>query len=142
MFEKIKSGLNKSVTTVNVTSSVYLETSKRKVMIENDESAIRELTEKLGKTVFEQWENGIFDQELIGEIAAEMQFKKQEIQRLRDEILNLENEKQMILGAKEAAASENASAVSASRSGFCQKCGTEYKAGDVFCGSCGNRIGE
>lgn len=139
MFDKIKSGLNKSVTTVNVTSSVYLETSKRKVMIENHENILKELTEKLGETVFEQWENNDFNQQIIGDIASDMLIKKQEVQKLKDEIVKLENEKQMILGAKEAPVFNP---VSAAGKGFCQKCGSEYKEGSVFCGSCGNKIAE
>lgn len=133
MFEKIKSGINKSVATVNVTSSVYLETSKCKVMIENNENSIRELTMKLGELTYRLWLQGQEDQEAVEAIAVEIREKKQEILSLEARIREVESEKQIIL---------NGAASKDSGESHCPKCGNPCLPDALFCGSCGLRLKE
>ncbi len=132
MFEKIKSGINKSVATVNVTSSVYLETSKCRVMIENNENSIRELTMRLGEVTYRQWLQGQKDQAAIEAIAVEIRDKKQEIIALEARIREVESEKQIILNGASKESGE----------GRCPQCGTPCLPDALFCGTCGFKIRE
>lgn len=132
MFEKIKSGINKSVATVNVTSSVYLETSKCRVMIENNENSIRELTMRLGELVYLLWLQGQEDKASVEAIAQEIKEKKQEIVALEARIREVESEKQIILNG----------ATKDSVVGRCPKCGQECLPEALFCGFCGFKLRE
>lgn len=132
MFEKIKSGINKSVATVNVTSSVYLETSKCRVMIENNENSIRELTMKLGELVYRLWLQGQEDKASVETIAQEIKNKKQEIAALEARIREVESEKQIILNGT----------VRDSAKHCCPNCGNPCLPDALFCGSCGFRLKE
>lgn len=132
MFEKIKSGINKSVATVNVTSSVYLETSKCRVMIENNENSVRELTMRLGELVYRLWLQGQEDKTSVEAIASEIRDKKQEITALEARIREVESEKQIILNGTSRENGENC----------CPKCGSPCLPDAVFCGSCGFKLKE
>lgn len=48
MFNRLKDGISKSMTTMNVNSNINLETNKLKLMIENTRRAIEELVKEMG----------------------------------------------------------------------------------------------
>lgn len=128
MFTKLKTGISKSVATVNVASNVYLETNKIKLMIENTQSSIEEIIRELGWTAYRSMESGNLNQDELRSYIGTVNEKKAEITRLLARIQELEAEKQMVLGSQKES------------EGTCPQCGENNPPEATFCRKCGRKL--
>lgn len=128
MFTKLKTGISKSVATVNVASNVYLETNKIKLMIENTQSSIEEIIRELGWTAYRSMESGNLNQDELRSYIGTVNEKKAEITRLLARIQELEAEKQMVLGSQKES------------EGTCSQCGENNPPEAAFCRKCGRKL--
>lgn len=130
MFQKIKSTIDKGVTVVSVKSGTFIEMNKINALIENHQKEINELSENLGKSIYEQWAKEAIDYKMVGTRCAVMKEKYEEIAKLEEQKKQIENEKNQILG-------ENAQIAGTPTE--CS-CGFKNQTGDRFCGYCGKKL--
>lgn len=98
MFNRLKDGISKSMTTMNVNSNINLETNKLKLMIENTRRAIEELVKEMGWAAYRAMKEPDTDLSLLNNYVKNIDEKKQEITRLTERIQELEAERQLVLG--------------------------------------------
>ena len=79
MFNRLKDGISKSMTTMNVNSNINLETNKLKLMIENTRRAIEELVKEMGWAAYRAMKEPDTDLSLLKNYVKNIDEKKQEI---------------------------------------------------------------
>ena len=148
MLEKIKSSVNRGVTSINVKASSSIEKSKLRTHIETLERDIEKLEQKAGITGFEIWKQA-GDYALLDETFRSIQQKKEEIEALKAQFAQIDELNQQILGTAErgntpagqaAPVQENPSAAPAQPTVFCVNCGTGYVKAPKFCTRCGCKM--
>ena len=130
MFNRLKDGISKSMTTMNVNSNFNLETNKLKLMIENTRRAIEELVKEMGWAAYRAMKEPDTDLSLLNNYVKNIDEKKQEITRLTERIQELEAERQLVLGNL------------GNEPGKCSQCGEVNPENAVFCRKCGNKLAE
>lgn len=132
--QKFKSSLNRSVTTLSVKASSTLEKGKIKANIDAVTAEIQRLYTAIGESAYTSWEcSGDFSS--LGVLCTQIQQKKEEIQRLNQEIAAIDERDSQILSAKAAE-----SAAFAEPGTVCPSCGTRFDTPVKFCSKCGQKL--
>lgn len=132
-FKKIKSTLNRGVTTISVKTSSSLEKVKIKTHIDSVQAEVTRLTAAAGAIAYALWEsNDTNDTELRRQFELIRQ-KKEEIAQLEAECAAIDERDNQILGSL---STEEAPADGS----VCPSCGAPCTPGSRFCTSCGYRL--
>lgn len=139
VFSKIKSGVNRGITTISVKSSSALEKSKIKTHIETLNREIERERNVSGEEAYKLWSEGTTDFSSVFAHFETMKAKYDEIDALNAELAAIDERDNQILG-------NNAPVVEAPVSNtpkvFCTQCGAQCEANVKFCTKCGNKIAE
>lgn len=130
MFEKIKNTIDKGVTVVSVKSGTFIEINKLNALIENYQKEISELSENLGKSIYEQWTKDEINYKMVETRCEVIKEKYEEIIKLEEQKKQIESEKNQILG-------EN---TQRSEAQVECSCGFKNQKDDKFCGYCGKKL--
>lgn len=122
-FEKVKGGIDKGIKTVSSKSKEFLETTKLKGEIRNNETAIQAKFNALGKKVFEMLNRGALNESELRADCGEVASLYKKITELEEAIKKVELEALKMRHGADAI--------------MCPKCGAVNKTGDKFCGGCG-----
>lgn len=98
--QKIKSTVNRGITTISVKTASSLEKSKIKTHIETLENEVRSMIINIGECTFEIWQSDA-DYEQISELCKTVAQKKSEIESLYQELSNIDSRDSKILGNQE-----------------------------------------
>ena len=138
-FEKLKSSVNRGITTISVKTSSSLEKSKIKTHIETLEKEIERLYRNVGEAMYIKWQQGEVDLALFQESLEAVKQKKQEIEALTKEMQDLDERNNQILGT---ANEEPPQIIKEETKYVCSKCGAQYASSVNFCRKCGNKMSE
>lgn len=129
-FEKIKKGIDKSVTTVSVKSKEMLETTQLRSLIKTLQDEKRARLEELGNIVYTLFVQEKLDQEQqrIREKCEGVVGLDKRIREKEEEIIQVQQKAQEALGKSAAVAMASCS------------CGATLYEGTKFCGSCGKPV--
>lgn len=128
--QKIKSTVNRGITTISVKTASSLEKSKIKTHIETLENEVRSMIINIGECTFEIWQSDA-DYEQISELCKTVAQKKSEIESLYQELSNIDSRDSKILGNQE----DDKSLWT-----VCPQCGAQYFNHVNFCRKCGTRL--
>jgi len=126
LFDKVKQGIGKGVTTVSVKSKEMLETTRLKGEVEALQQRKRGSLEELGNIVYTMFLRDSFNDERIKEKCKAIHGLDDQIKEKQDELAEIVAKTQELLGKP----------VIVSR---CE-CGGEITAGAKFCVRCGSKI--
>lgn len=135
MFGKIKESIDKSIVSVSVKSSTYVETEKLKVKAANVAEEIKVQKQELGNRIYEQWKQSQIDSDYIIRVCKHIAEKENEINQYNFQIEQLTQERAKILRES----NEVASAVALTGKVECS-CGKRNEKGARFCKACGKRL--
>ena len=130
--QKIKSTVNRGITTISVKTASSLEKSKIRTHIETLENEVRSMIINIGECTFEIWQSDA-DYEQISELCKTVAQKKSEIESLYQELSNIDSRDSKILGNQEG---------DKSLWTVCPQCGEQYFNHVNFCRKCGTRLGK
>ncbi len=122
--------LNKGLTTINLKTSNFVESSKYKTAISNKEKEISSLMKYIGEIVYVNRSN--FSWDMIENQIAEIEEKYASIEDLKNQIEQLEKKEQDILGS-------NSTAGNAAKL-YCPMCGAPNHVESRFCEKCGSKL--
>ena len=128
-FEKLKSSVNRGITTISVKTSSSLEKSKIKTHIDSLQRDIEKIYASLGESLYMEWLQEEINHDVFAERLETVKVKKAEIEELYAQLAAIDERDNQILGN----AGEKNSLV-------CAKCGTKYDSPVKFCGKCGNKM--
>lgn len=137
-FQKIKSSVNRSITTISVKTSSSLEKSKIKTHIESLEREIEKTYFAVGQAAYAIWDKGETDYSSLDERFASIKSKYAEIEELKAELTSIDDRDSQIFGTNVAPVEPE----SAAHKIYCSNCGAEYEELPKFCRKCGNKMGE
>jgi len=159
-FDKVKQNINKGITTASVKSKEMLEVTRLNGQISTIQQQKNSAIEELGNIVYTMFLKNSFDEARQQEKCDSIQKLDNQIKKLEDEILDVQNKARQSLGgaiaiskcscgadifedtkfcgscgkkAEHKSGSEN-TPVSLSA---CSQCGTEISSGSKFCSKCG-----
>ena len=138
-FAKIKSSVNRGITTISVKTSATLEKTKIKTHIETLEKEIEKLYRNIGEMMYMQWVQGEFEGEVPKEGFELVKQKKQMIADLTAELATVDERNNQILGNT---ADAQVDSIKTETKYVCSKCGTQYEVSTNFCRKCGNKMTE
>ena len=138
-FAKLKSSVNRGITTISVKTSATLEKTKIKTHIETLEMEIEKLYRNIGETMYMQWVQGEFDGEISKDSFELVKQKKQMIVDLTAELVAVDERNNQILGNT---ADAQMDPIKAEPRYICSNCGTQYEVSTNFCRKCGNKMTE
>jgi rubrerythrin len=134
-FEKLKSSFNRGITTISVKTSSSLEKSKIKTHIESLTRDIERDIQQIGETAYKIWSDEEKDFTVLNERCAAVKSKKDEIEKLTEELESIDERDNQILGTTERP-EEAAPKI------ICTNCGAQYETPVKFCRKCGNKMAE
>jgi len=136
-FDKLKTTFTKGVATINVKTSVFLETAKIKTHIETIQNEIKDLKYEIGDIAYNLWVSDKFDISLIENNCLMISEKIKNIEELNQEIYRLENQEKEVFGSREKEIEESTKPDSAF---VCPNCKAVYTSRINFCVKCGNKM--
>lgn len=131
MLEKFKRSIDRSVASMGLQSSTYLETERLKGKIENINANICKIYSELGENIYAQWEKGEVDEQHIEMVCENIKKLQEEMQEHKDRIEWLEAEKARIL-------SENTKGTANKMDTVIFSCGHTNDVKAKFCTVCGS----
>lgn len=138
-FSKLKSSLDRSITTISVKTSSSLEKAKVNTHIESLREEIRKLTYSVGETTYSMWASGEIDPAKLETILIAIRDKEAEIAALTQELSNIDERAQKIFGSEKPV--PNTPAAAPAGQIICPNCGTIYEIAVRFCRKCGQQLG-
>ncbi len=145
-FQKLKSSVNRGITTISVKTSSSLEKTKIKTHIESLSNDIKKDFTHIGEEAFMMWQAGNKDLSELNTLFECVRQKCADVEALKAELEAIDERDNQILGTSSgeqpsaapapAATSTESPAPAAKR--FCTKCGTGYDTPVKFCRKCGN----
>ena len=132
-FDKLKSSLNRGITTISVKTSSSLEKTKLKTHMESLGNEIQKLYYEIGEAAYRKWANGDTDYGTLEQMLRQIQSKQQTISELTAELNSIDERDSQILGTKTEKAPEPQSCV-------CSACGARYETPVKFCRNCGSKM--
>lgn len=132
VFQKIKSSVNRGVSTIGVKATSSLEKSKLNSQIEALESEVRTLIFSVGEKLYDSWAEG---QALTSEISGlleNIKSKKKEIADLNAQVAQIDERDKQLLGNKEESVAQSVI--------VCPNCSSQYDLGVKFCRKCGTKL--
>lgn len=145
-FEKIKMSVNRGITTIGVKTSASLEKSKILTHIDSLEKDNKKAYAVIGEEAYELWAGGAGDFTGLFEKFELIKKRKDDIEKLTEQLGSIEDKNNEILGRTEAEqpGAENApgSGADLGQAGrmFCSKCGEGYDMPVKFCRKCGSKM--
>lgn len=137
-FSKLKSSVNRGVTTISVKTSSSLEKTKIKTHIESLTKDIEKTYFIIGEAAFKIYDSGSTDYSPLNVHLTAIQQKKAEIEELASQLSAIDERDSQILGnSSDAPAAAGGSALY-----ICNGCGAKYDAPVRFCRKCGNKMAE
>ena len=141
-FQKFKSSLNRGVTAISVKTSSSLEKAKIKTHIDSLEAEIQRLITSIGEMAYVRWENKDADFSVLEDVFVSIQQKKAEIEKLNEELLQIDERDKQILGNVAAEATSTGTDIQNESGIICPGCGTLYETATKFCRKCGYKLQE
>ncbi len=138
-FSKLKSSLDRGITTINVKTSASLEKAKVNTHIDSLREEIRKLTYSVGETTYAMWASGEIDPAKLENILVAIRDKESEIAALNQELADIDERAQKIFGSEEPVPTAPAAAPAGQI--ICPNCGTIYETAVRFCRKCGQQLG-
>lgn len=132
-----KDTISKSLTTINLKTSNFMEQNKINTYISTLESEILIIKSEIGERVYQNWEQGTPHLEGLHEKLESIKSKKNLIQEQEKALEILVLKEKQILGENTAKGKEVKEGMIS-----CSKCGIENKLGYKFCVKCGQLLGE
>ena len=132
-FDKLKSSLNRGITTISVKTSSSLEKTKLRTHIESLNNEIQKLYSEIGKTAYDKWANGDPDCAALEQLFQQVQGNQQTIAELTEELNSIDARDNQILGTKTEKAPEPQGIT-------CPNCGAKYETPVKFCRNCGSKM--
>ena len=133
-FQKIKNTINRGVTTISVRTSSSIEKSKINVHIDTLNNEINAETAAAGSKAYEIWASGSTDFSELYEKFELIKQKKEEIERLNEELKEIDLRDSRILGTQQK------EEVNAAPVLTCPECGSVYYETANFCRKCGHKF--
>lgn len=130
MLERLKRGIDKSIVSVGVQSTTYLETGKLKNKIEHVQENIIRASNELGSTIFQQWKDGKISAEYLDTVCKAIREMELEIEGYENQIEALNAEKQKVLSGE----------ISSVANTTVCSCGNRNELGAKFCTGCGKPV--
>ncbi len=137
IFEKMKSSVNKGITTISVKTSSSLEKSKIKTHIESITKDIERDYSAIGEAAYRVWTSGSMDFSVLVNRFEAVKQKQEEIVALNQQFDAIDERDSQILGTAAAAA---AIPVEEAPKAICPNCGAQYAEPVRFCRQCGTQI--
>ncbi|MFI3251305.1 MAG: hypothetical protein R3Y07_10170 [Eubacteriales bacterium] len=128
---KLKSSLNRSVTTISMKTSSSLEKAKIKTHIESITTEIEELVMSVGESAYEAWEKDTHDFSVLNEKFESIKQKLEAKEQLEIQFESIDDRDKEILGNNEKTAEAGTT---------CSSCGETYEVAVKFCKKCGNSL--
>lgn len=131
-FEKIKSSVNRGITTISVKTSSSLEKSKIKTHIDTLKRDIEKEISLIGDSAYKLWCEGVTDYSSLFPNMEKVKEKYAEIEKLNAQLSSIDERDSKILGTDrdEAPVSKY----------ICTNCGAQYDNPVNFCRKCGSKI--
>lgn len=138
VFEKLKSSVNRGITTISVKGSSVLEKTKIKTHIETLNREIDRERNIAGGKAYDLWVENATDFSSVFEHFETMKAKYDEINALNEELTLIDEKENQILGNN----NERVETVNTVQKIFCTQCGAQSDANVKFCTKCGNKMAE
>lgn len=132
-FDKLKSSLNRGITTISVKTSSSLEKTKLRTHMESLNNEIQKLYHEIGETAYQKWLSGDPDGSALEQMYQQIRSKQQTISELTEELNAIDERDSQILGTKTEKAPEPQAIT-------CANCGAKYDTPVKFCRNCGCRM--
>ena len=132
IFGKMKSSINRGITTISVKTSSSLEKTKIKTHIETLESEIQKLTYSAGELSYAIWNGASTDNEKLKGYYESIKRKNEEIAELKVELNSIDERDSKILGGEEKEVPVGGC--------VCGNCGAVFEETINFCRKCGSKI--
>lgn len=139
-FQKLKSSVNRGITTISVKSASALEKTKLKTHIDTLNKEIEKDFTTVGLEAYRLWLAGGTDFSSLFAKYESIKNKHEQIDALNKEISSIDERDNQILG--NAATSVEEPAADKPTRHFCSKCGAPYDAPVKFCRKCGNKMAD
>lgn len=139
-FEKIKSSVNRGITTISVKTSSSIEKTKIKTHIDSLEKEIEKLYANVGEAIYCEWTKGEPNYTAFNDHFELIKQKKAEIENLKVELASIDERDNQILGTAGETKVEPKPEASVPNGIVCPKCGAQYANPVRFCGKCGNKM--
>lgn len=151
LFDKVKSNVNKGVSVVNLKSKTMIEIAKINTQINTIETKKKTYLDALAKTVYTMYCNNNVSNEEINSRCSEISEINANIEELREQINQLQEEEQETLNKlkprtctcgeliKEGSIFCSKCGAKVDSSTFCE-CGATIREGAKFCGGCGKTL--
>ncbi len=134
-FDKIRSSINRGITTISVKTSSSIEKTKIKTHIESLNMEIENIMLHIGKEAYSIWNSNSEDYSKLSKEFLLIQSKMKEIESLTVELNLIDQRNEQILGHNMIySPGEGNEGV------VCQNCNTQYAQAINFCPKCGSQI--
>ena len=140
VFQKIKSSMNRGITTISVKTSSSLEKTKIKTHIDSLNKEIEKCTYHIGEKAYAIWSNGKDDYSELNGLFESIKQKTQEIEQLNEELSSIDERDSQILGNAKTDYQAGQQEQESNKGVFCSQCGAFYETPVKFCKQCGNQI--
>lgn len=137
-FQKFGDSMNRAFTKISVKTSSSLEKSKIKLHIDTINKDIQKTYYSIGEDVYALWLKGEISNQTLTERLELIKSKNNEIQKLSDELVSIDERDNEILGTKEEG--NQAPTPASSQTKFCPDCSIEYEDTAKFCRKCGRKL--
>ena len=128
-FEKLKTSVNRGITTISVKTSSSLEKSKIKTHIDSLQKDVEKICTSLGESLYLEWLKVEIDHSVFTERLESIHAKKEEINNLKIQLNSIDERDNQILGS---AGDKNPL--------VCSRCGAQFANPVKFCGKCGSKM--
>lgn len=132
-FQKLKSSVNRGITTINVKTSSSLEKTKIRTHIDSLEAEIQKLLLSAGETAYSLWDGGGDDNTALTAIYETIRRKRGEVAELKTQLDSIDARDSQILGTMKQSETPAPATV-------CPACGAVYEAPVNFCKKCGQKM--
>ena len=133
-FQKIKSAVNRGITTISVKTSSSLEKSKINMHIDSLSNEISKLIMLIGEKTYENWINNSSLTDGTVDLLESVKRKKEEIIGLKEELQSIDDRDNQILGnTTEVSTGDNSTVI-------CPNCNSKYDEPVKFCRKCGTKL--
>lgn len=132
-----KETFSKGLTTINVKTNNFMESTTIKTHINTLESECKTLYETIGESVYQQWMKGDFSVESVEAYLMQIKGKQEEILAERGKLEGLQKMEEDILGKKTQPAQTAQAAPAGGAQMFCSQCGSANSSAYKFCCKCG-----
>jgi len=139
VFQKLKSTVNRGITTISVKTSSSLEKTQIKTQIDTLTKSIESAHSYVGEAAYRIWESGSTDFSSLNEQFVRIKEMRVKIDELSAQIAAIDERDKQILGGQSA----DAQNISGSSSVIiCNSCGAKYDSPVKFCRKCGNKLSD